>query len=322
MTVPAMTGETARPDLWMDHEVGRSLRVGHRGVELLRYVYEPWDAQVESPRPYFHPMRTTAGAEVTLFRPHDHVWHKGIAWSLPNVGTENFWGGPTYVRGQDYQHLPNNGRTQHVDFPRIAASDDRLDVDEELEWITQRGDRWFTEQRRFGVHLLSSDAWALTYTTTFTNVSGQSVPLGSPTTEGRPNAGYGGLFWRGPRSFSGGTVHTPTTSGKDELNGVRAPWLAFTGRHDGIDRSSTVVFVESEANDHGGNEHTEWFVRSDVYAVVSPSPFYSEVHDLDDGRSLTFRYAVVVADGSHDRAASATLAESAHHLLAGESDPS
>ncbi len=40
-----------------------------------------------------------AGDTVPLFRPHDHVWHKGIAWSLPHVGEHNFWGGPTYVHG-------------------------------------------------------------------------------------------------------------------------------------------------------------------------------------------------------------------------------
>lgn len=320
MTHPVGTGEPVRPGLSVDHEVGRSLRISHGDAQLLRYVYEPWDAQVESPRPYFHPIRTLGGREVSLFRPHDHVWHKGIAWSLPNVGTENFWGGPTYVRGQDYQHLPNNGTTRHVDFTQVTAAGNRLSIGEELEWITQGGQQWFTEQRRFGVRLLGTDAWMLTYATTFTNVSGQSVPLGSPTTEGRPNAGYGGLFWRGPRSFSGGTVHTPETSGKDELNGVRAPWLAFSGRHDDTGGASTLVFVESGSNDHGPHEHTEWFVRSDVYAVVSPSPFYSEARHLEDKSSLTFRYAVVVADGGRDRAASAALAQSARDLLTDESD--
>lgn len=308
--------EPARVGLSLDHEVGRSLVVHHEDTPLTRYVYRPWDAQVESPRPYFHPIRTLSGAQVSLYRPHDHVWHKGIAWSLPNVGTENFWGGPTYVRGQDYQHLDNNGAMVHRDFTELSCSDGLVRVAEELDWITQDGRTWLTETRDFAIRLLTPQAWVLTYSTSFTNVSGASLPLGSPTTEGRPGAGYGGLFWRGPRSFSGGTVHTPERSGKDELNGVRAPWLGFCGRHDGAGGASTLVFVDAPGNAAAlGGEHTEWFVRSDVYAVVSPSPFYSTVKDLPENGTFTFSYAVAVADGAHDRQECADLAEHSSRLL-------
>ena len=81
------------------HELDRSISVRLDGVELAEYVYAPDTVPLESPKPYLHPLRTRAGHLVSLFRPHDHVWHKGIAWSLPHVGTENFWGGPTFVPG-------------------------------------------------------------------------------------------------------------------------------------------------------------------------------------------------------------------------------
>src|SRR5688572_5223399 len=95
--------EPAPDGLGLVHEQGRSLRVTWRGADLFRYVYQPWDPQVEAPRPYLHPVYTLGGREVSLYRPHDHLWHKGIAWSLSNVevvgsGTENFWGGRTYLR--------------------------------------------------------------------------------------------------------------------------------------------------------------------------------------------------------------------------------
>ena len=72
---------------------------------LAEYVHRPTDVRLESPRPYLSPIRTRGGELVSLFRPHDHVWHKGIAWSLPVVGDENFWGGPTFVSGQGYVQL-------------------------------------------------------------------------------------------------------------------------------------------------------------------------------------------------------------------------
>jgi hypothetical protein len=286
--------EPVSPGLGLVHELDRSLRLTFDGQELFRYVYEPWDVQLESPRPYFHPLRTLSGDLVSLYRPHDHVWHKGIAWSLPNVGDANFWGGPTYLRDRGYVQLDNDGTTAHRGFETLTCDHDRALIDERLDWVTQQGETWFTERRRMQIAVHADlPAWSLTFETTFTNVSEVTIPIGSPTTQGRDNAGYGGLFWRGPRSFTGGTVHTPDATGGDELMGVRAPWMAFVGKHDDVDRSSTLVFVDAPDNP----EHpTQWFVRSDPFACVCPAPFFSEEVPVAPGGSETRRYAVVIAD--------------------------
>jgi hypothetical protein len=84
-------------------------------TELFRYTFAPDDPPLESPRPYFHPVRTLGGDVVTIYRPHDHVWHKGIALSLPNLGAENFWGGPTFRNG-GYVQLKNDGAMRHDTF--------------------------------------------------------------------------------------------------------------------------------------------------------------------------------------------------------------
>ncbi|WP_017606549.1 DUF6807 domain-containing protein [Nocardiopsis alkaliphila] len=277
------------------HEENRSLRLTHEGQEIARYVHKPWDSPLESPRPYFHPLRTLRGNEVSLYRPHDHVWHKGIAWSLPNVGPANFWGGPTYLREQGYRQLDNNGSTDHRGFDRIEAAPDHVSVTEHLEWNTRQGARWFTENRSFRVTATPSQgAWTLLFETAFTNVTRAPITLGSPTTEGRPNAGYGGLFWRGPRSFSGGLARTATQEGTDELMGVQAPWLSFTGKHDATDDSSTLVFVD--APDNPGHP-VKWFVRSNIFACVCPAPFFDQEVDIEPEQTLAYRYAVVIADG-------------------------
>lgn len=283
----------------------RSLLISFAGKELCRYVYRPSDVQLESPRPYLHPVRTLGGDLVSLYRPHDHVWHKGIAWSLPNVGPANFWGGPTFVKRAGYQQLPNDGSMRHRAFERVEAGDGTIRVVQSLDWVTEQGETWFTEQR--GIQLsvdAAAAAWTLEFDTSFTNVSGSKIVLGSPTTEGRPNAGYGGLFWRGPRSFTGGRVHAP---GGGEPMGARAPWLGFTGQHDGHGRFSTLVFVD--APDNPGHP-TQWFVRAEPYACVCPAPFFSTKVTVRRGATLEYRYAIVIADGESevDRLAAAGLA--------------
>jgi hypothetical protein len=270
---------------------GEHVAVLHDGVELCRYVYRPPEPAVESPRPYFHPVRTLAGDEVSIYRPHDHVWHKGIAWSLPNVGPQNFWGGPTFVRDKGYVQLDNNGTMAHCSLSLTADT-----IVEELDWLTSDGSRWFTEHRRIVLSIVD-DAWSLTFTTAMTNVSGAEIRLGSPTTEGRPNAGYGGRMWRGPRSFTGGEVIAPDDAGGDDLMGIRAPWLAFRGRHDGHGRTSTLVFVDAPTNP---GHPVEWFVRSTPFACVCPAPFFSATVPVAPQETLTLTYAVVIADGTPD----------------------
>ncbi|SDQ73305.1 PmoA family protein [Thermostaphylospora chromogena] len=308
-----MTSTGAEPagGLRLVDERGRSLTLSSDGVDLFRYVYGPWDRPLESPRPYFHPLRTLSGRTVSLFRPWDHVWHKGLAWSLPNVGSQNFWGGPTYYRDRGYAQEDNNGSIVHTGFTSVTLDADRVTVDENLSWVASTGEEWFTERRAFAA-VVEEETWTLAYSTAFTNVSGATVPIGSPTTEGRPNAGYGGLFWRGPRSFSNGRVYLEGRTGGDEMMGERGRWLAYSGDHDGVDGSSTLVFVD----DTPGDEPIKWFVRTGIFACVCPAPFFDVVRPVEPGETLRFRYAVTFADGDTGPDGAARIAEAASGITA------
>jgi hypothetical protein len=290
---------------------------------LAEYVFRPDHPTFESPRPYLSPIRTLGGELVSLYRPHDHVWHKGIAWSLPVVGDENFWGGPTFVRGEGYVQLPNNGEQRHVAFERDQATDaagrvgpatGTARVVERLEWITQAGESIFEEERTLAASVLDDDAWLLGFATRLTNTTDRPIPIGSPTTRGRENAGYGGLFWRGPRSFTGGRLLAPGLAGGDELRGTRAPWMGFSGRHDETDTASTIVMVDDPAN----LQHPpQWFARSEDFACLCPAPFFSEEHVVEPGATLVLRYGVVIADGESDPERAARLADAAAARLPG-----
>jgi hypothetical protein len=273
---------------------GAEMTAWWRNTALFRYTYLPEDPQLESPRPYFHPVRTLDGNVVTIYRPFDHVWHKGIALSFPHVGQENFWGGPTFRDG-GYVQLPNDGAMIHETFDDVSEDHDVVRFDERLRWVTESGGQPITERRRVAATAWPSDAaWLLAFETTLTNVTGDSIVIGSPTTEGRPDAGYGGLFWRGPRSFTGGKVITAGGTGGDELMGLRGTWLAFSGQHDETDASSTLVFRDCERN---FSYPTQWFVRSTPFAGVCPAPFFDTEYTLAPGVPLTLRYDIIIANG-------------------------
>ncbi|WP_297082055.1 PmoA family protein [uncultured Demequina sp.] len=262
-------------------------------VELVHYVYRPTDVLLESPRPYLSPIRTLGGSLVSLFRPHDHVWHKGIAWSLPVVGDENFWGGPTFVTGEGYVQLPNNGEQRHEGV-ELAEADGAAALTETLTWVTQAGEHVFDELRTITARVLDPTTWELGFETRMTSTADRVQSIGSPTTRGRDNAGYGGLFWRGPRSFTGGAILAPDREGGDELRGTRAPWMGFRGVHDGDGAVSTVVMADHPEN---AAHPPQWFARTEDFACLCPAPFFSEERAVEPGATLHERYTVLVHDG-------------------------
>src|SRR3954447_26377227 len=140
------------------HALGAHVDILWGEMPLARYVHRPDVPQLESPKPYLRPVRTLTGDLVTAYRPHDHVWHKGIQLALPHVGGENFWGGVTWVRGEGYRQLDNNGSMDHVEFEALEADGQRARIAERLAWRTQAGEHWIDERRTLGFRVLG-DAW-------------------------------------------------------------------------------------------------------------------------------------------------------------------
>jgi hypothetical protein len=266
---------------------------------LFEYVFKPDLPPVLSPRPYFHPVRTLGGVVITDHQPADHRWHLGISYAWPVVGGLNFWGGPTFVRGEGYQQLDNNGQTRHLDWNGR---------EEHLEWLDPKGVRIAAERRTLGVPEVATDAssWSLALETEIENCGPRVLRFGSPTTEGRPMAGYAGLSWRGPEALRWAAVllegHNkpqglpqPVPVPEDrwdaaaqEEMGSRARWLALAGG------GATVAILEHPDNPGVPNR---WFVRTDVYPLVTSGPVFDRYLELEPGSSFHLRHRLLVADG-------------------------
>jgi hypothetical protein len=256
------------------------------GVALAEYVYLPTEPELESPRPYAL-LRTLAGVDVTAYRPDDHVWHKGLSLALPVVGLHNFWGGPTYVRDQGYVQLPNNGSQVHRSFEECETDGDGVvRVVELLDWVAEDGALVLTERRTLTARVVDRDAWAFTWTSALTNVSGEGLGFGSPTSKGRENAGYCGIFWRGPTAFTGGEILNPDGAAGDDARGEPGEWLAFVAP----DRSAGVLMLDGAA--------PPWFARSEEYAGLNPAPFFFTETVLSPSETLVLSAAVVVGGES------------------------
>ncbi len=296
------------------HTHGDRITVTADGTEILTYVYRPDPDAFESRKPYAHPVRTLAGNLVTGYRPNDHRWHKGVQMTASHVSGQNFWGGNSYLNPEvGYQRVEDRvGWMRHDGFPRIDASapdGDRVELAEDLTWLNHGGEEWAKEARTVTLHSVepAEGAWALDWSLHLTNVRGEPLHFGSPTTAGREMAGYTGLHWRGPRDFAGGQVVTPAGPSTDEATMgtpvAEAPWLGFTAQRDDVDAHSTLVFAHAPENTGETAIHpSHWFVRSGATPTVAFSWAFFEEFELAPERSFAFRYRIVVADGAWDAA--------------------
>ncbi|WP_149824125.1 PmoA family protein [Streptomyces tailanensis] len=270
------------------------LRVAGRPVG--RYVTRPELPARLSPRPYLHPVTTLAGTAVTELSPADHTHHLGVGVAVPDVEGHNFWGGRTFVRDQGPTELDNHGVQRHTGF-QLRDPDGFV---EELRWVAS-GAELLRERRTVATTELTDTAWALDFTFSLTNVTSDPLSIGSPATNGRPGAAYGGFFWRARKEDSEPDVFTPDTEGEEAVHGNRADWLALVGT------GWTLVFA-------GATDRTRrdpWFVRTAEYPGVGSSLAHGERVPIEPGDTVVRRVVTVVADGRLDRDAAGALVRKA-----------
>jgi hypothetical protein len=277
----------------------RSLAITAGDTDIATYVFDPDVPAVEARKPYLHPLRTLSGALVSAFRPWDHRWHKGMQMTSSHLSGQNFWGGKTFRLGEGYLWLDNVGRMRHDAFD-ISEQDGEVTVTESLSWMTSKEERWVVEERTLRFSLAQSDerAWIVDFSSVVRNTRGMPLVMGSPTTHGRPDAGYTGLFWRGPRSWTGGEIIAAGGKGGEEMMGREAPWLAITGQHDEIEGGATMLFFAGTST---ASVPITWFVRSQPFAAINPSPAFHDEVTIGVDEHLELQHRAVVFDAVLDR---------------------
>ncbi|MFD8077024.1 PmoA family protein [Streptomyces sp. NPDC059718] len=263
------------------------------GRTVGRYVHHPELPGRLAPRPYLHPLTTLAGVPVTEFMPGDHLHHLGVSVAVPDVDGRNFWGGRTYVRDRGPAELDDHGVQEHLGLLRGGPDG----FTEELSWRT--GDRELLRERRtVTARALGEGCWALDVTFALANPGDRELTLGSPATNGRPGAGYGGFFWRAPAEPERARVFTAGAEGEEAVHGRAADWLALSGE------GWTLVFAGATA----GTRRDPWFVRTAEYPGVGSSLAWARRLPVPAGGTVTRRIVTAVADGSLGPAQAGALA--------------
>jgi hypothetical protein len=280
--------------LRLQHESGKAVSLFAGDRLLCRYVYVSDVAHKESPKPYFHPLNSLAGDTLTNFRPNDHPWHHGLAFTRTDVSGFNFWGGPTCRPADGYQWRDDHGEQRHVAWTKLEAAGSTATLAHTLEWRTPK-ELIFREERTLTITVnFTAQSWSLHWQARLVNASGRELALGNPhSAGGKPGSHYTGLQFRGARELLDDhldpTIKITAEGGRDgveAVHGAPARWMEWHGQ---LDETLRRVIIRFENN--SGPLH--WFVRRGYPLAAFPVQFDRDLPlaanaALDLDHTLTF----------------------------------
>ncbi|RLK52905.1 DUF6807 family protein [Microbacterium telephonicum] len=231
---------------------------------------------VLSPRPYLDAVVSRAGTPLTTTGPTDHPHHLGVSLAIADVNGTSYWGGRTFVRGEGSIMVPNHGRQRRDDL-RI---DDHT-LHERLSWVDHHGTTQLVEVREIRTAAFEG-GWALSWRSHL-KATLDAITFGSPASNGRPGAGYGGIFWRFAPDIA--RVFSPAGDTEKAVHGAATPWVAFAFP----ERETTVIL-------HQAREPLPWFVRFAEYLGAGPAIAWDSPRRLPEGGSLDLELGAFVLD--------------------------
>lgn len=282
----------------LQHSIGQSLELNDAAAEtpLWRYVYSG------KPKPFFHPLRTPAGFELSMFEPHDHVWHRGLWFTIKYINGENFW-----------EENGDFGTQQSPLPPDVAHSaDGSITLTHRQNWERpHNAGRVFDETRTIVYRPLDEISYALDWDIRLTAQADLLLDRTPFTTWG----GYSGLTMRGNRNWCDTQITLSDGSTHERPKGVPALWADLSGKFDGgADKSGGVAIF-----DHPGNVRhpSPWYGATGSGHYFNAAFLFHEPLQLSAGDELRFRYRTLIHDEIWDvtrlqSAYDSYIAEGAH----------
>lgn len=274
---------------WME-ESGRSLSLVRNGSILWQFHFDKAED-----KPYFHPVRTLDGHDLTWLRPADHIWHRGLWFSWKTINGINYW-------EEDAKTGLSAGRSEVMKVQTERRPDFSALLVVELSYHPPGQPELLHEERLITVQAPRDDGsyrmdWRLTF-----RAKDQAVRLDRtlPSSMGGPAyGGYAGLSFRAASSLKSHRVLDSTgweNTAKLVGHGRPAKWMDFSGVVDEAQgRWAGVAFLDHTSN---FRHPSPWYVYlSGDFGYFSPALLYDEPLELPPNGKLGLFYRLVIHSG-------------------------
>jgi hypothetical protein len=269
------------------HDIGTSIELKAPGRELplWRYTYGGL------PKPCFHPVCTPSGHCLTHFQPHDHVWHRGLWFTIKYINGENFWEEEPESSARPDGTI-GHGTQRTLEPPSIAHAGDAMTIRSQQVWERPyREGVVFTEERAIRYEPLSPSAYAFDLRFALTAQAGLLLDRTPFTTWG----GYSGLIVRGTRNWQETKLLFADGTTSDRPTPYHSLWCDLSGKFDG----GRDVWGGIAMFDHPSNVRhpVGWYGATGPGHYFNAAFLFEETMNVAAGETLAFTYRVVVHDG-------------------------
>ncbi|EIQ00546.1 hypothetical protein OpiT1DRAFT_05092 [Opitutaceae bacterium TAV1] len=255
------------------------------------YRYRP-----ESPKPGIHPLVTPRGHVLTGWQMSDHVWHRGLWFTIKFVNSDNFW----------EERAPFGRQVTCAGQPVLEpVGADGARITHKQQWISPSGDAVMEESRVIDTRLADDGVIVLDWDIGLRALRDVVLDRTPFTTWG----GYGGFSLRASREMHEVDFLLPDGKTVSSISGDRHPWVVMRGRMDGgADERVSICMV-----DHPENPITPvpWYAKSaNGFTFINAAFLFHGPLTTAAGATLRFRYRLLYRDGLWNAAEAATLAAS------------
>ncbi len=258
------------------HDVGRSIE-----ARPDQQASSAWKLDYASkPKSYFHPVRTPHGHTLSITEPYDHIWHRGLWFTFKYVNGDNFW-----EEREGYASQVVAG------VPELTHGDtESLTISTAINWERPGGDGAVLAERRTITYREEADTRVFDWSTVITAQVDVEIDRTPYTTWG----GYGGLSFRGSRSWHVERFLLPSGPVERLQPGVQGEWCDLSGSIDGGPGLKGGLAML----DHPDNPRypTPWYSGSGSGTFINAALLFHEPMSLGEGEELRLRYRVLVHD--------------------------
>jgi hypothetical protein len=245
-------------------------------------------------KPYFHPLRTPKGHDLTLERPDDHPWHRGLWFSWKDINGVNYW-------EEDPSTGVAKGRSiinaVHVETNQDFSAKIVIDISYEENKIVL-----LKEVRTLIVSAPSAkDDYTIHWHQSFDVQNDIRLYLEKPEKHGGKSwGGYAGLSYRVAASLSdhrflssNGWENTNSLTGYGE----KGKWMDLTAKVTGTAQEyAGLTILDSPQNPRYPSPWYIWFTVGE-HAFFTPSMLFDGPMNFSKGDGFTLQYLIFVHDG-------------------------
>ncbi len=247
------------------------------------------------PKPCVHPLATPRGHVLTGFEMSDHVWHRGLWFTIKFINQTNFW----------EEHPPFGVQVSRAQPKCEFVAPDAIRVAHLLDWKSEATGIVFREARTMTFRSGDDGIGMIDWTTELLAMQDVLLDRTPYTTWG----GYGGLAFRASRELHDAKFLLPGGETMELLTGQKHDWIAMQGKMDGgLEQQVSIAMFD---HPHNPRSPGAWYGRTiRGFNFMNAAFLFHEPLAINKEQVLRFRYRLLYRDGLWSESQLAVLSES------------